>query len=283
MIIFNPNFMKFISRNVNGIRALIKKWTFFEYLKNENPDIIWLQEIKAKFEQLEESVINEIKSFWYEIYWNSAVKPGYSWTAILTKIKPINVFYGIDTTWLNLDKVETDEVIEENHEWRVITAEYTDFYFVNVYTPNAKPDLARLNYRQIWDHVFLKYLKYLEAKKAVIFCWDLNVAHKEIDLANPKWNKTTTTRPWNAGFTDQERAWMQEFINNNFIDSFRYFYPEKTWAYSWWSNFWNARTKNIWWRIDYFLVSESLKNKLKWAFIRPEIIWSDHCPVGIEL
>lgn len=275
--------MKLISWNVNGIRSWIKKWTFFEYLKQENPDIIGLQEVKAKYEQLEESVIHEITSLWYEIYWNAAVRPGYSGTAILTKIKPLNVWYGIDTTWLHLNQVETDEVIEENHEWRVIVSEYNDFYFVNVYTPNAKPDLARLEYRQVWDHVFLKYMKSLETKKPVIFCGDLNVAHQEIDLANPKSNKTTATKPGNAGFTDQERAGMQEFINHNFIDTFRYFYPETVWAYSWWSNFWQARAKNIWWRIDYFLISENLKNKLKSAFIRPEIMWSDHCPVGIEI
>lgn len=275
--------MKLISWNVNGIRAWIKKWTFFEYLKSENPDIIWLQEVKAKYEQLENSDIENIKNLWYEIYWNAAQRPGYSWTAILTKIKPINVFYWIDTTWLNLDQVETDEVIEENHEWRVITAEYENFYFITVYTPNSKPDLSRLDYRKIWDHVFLKYMKFLETKKPVIFCWDLNVAHKEIDLANPKWNKTTATKPGNAWFTDTERAGMQEFVDNYFVDSFRHFYPETIWAYSWWSNFGWARWKNVWWRIDYFLVSESLINTLKSAFIRPEIMWSDHCPVWIEI
>lgn len=275
--------MKCISWNVNGIRAGIKKWTFFEYLQNENPDIIWLQEVKSKFEQLETSDIEKIKNLWYEIYWNAAQRPGYSGTALFTKIKPLNVFYGIDTSWLDLNKVETDEVIEENHEWRVITAEYDDFYFVTVYTPNAKPDLARLEYRQIWDHVFVKYMKHLETQKPVIFCWDLNVAHQEIDLANPKSNKTTATKPGNAWFTDQERAGMQEFIDNDFIDTFRHFYPETTWAYSWWSNFWQARAKNVWWRIDYFLISKSLKEKLKSAFIRPEVMGSDHCPVGIEI
>ncbi len=275
--------MKCISWNVNGIRAGIKKWTFFEYLQNENPDIIWLQEVKAKYEQLEAWDIENIKNLWYEIYWNAAQRPGYSGTALFTKTIPLNVFYGIDTTWLNLDQVETDEVIEENHEWRVITAEYDNFYFVTVYTPNAKPDLARLEYRQIWDHVFVKYMKHLENKKPVIFCWDLNVAHQEIDLANPKSNKTTATKPGNAWFTDQERAGMQEFIENDFIDTFRHFYPETTWAYSWWSNFWQARAKNVWWRIDYFLVSKSLKEKLKSAFIRPEVMGSDHCPVGIEI
>ncbi len=276
-------YMKLISWNVNGIRAWIKKWTFFEYLKNENPDIIWLQEVKSKFEQLESSDIENIKNLWYEIYWNAAVRPGYSGTALLTKIKPLKIFYWIDTSWLDLNQIETDEVIEENHEGRVITAEYENFYFITVYTPNAKPDLARLQYRQVWDDIFLKYMKFLETKKPVIFCWDLNVAHTEIDLANPKTNKTTATRPGSAWFTDQERAGMQEFIDNDFVDTFRYFYPETIWAYSWWSNFGQARAKNVWWRIDYFLVSKNLKEKLKSAFIRPEVMGSDHCPVGIEI
>ncbi|MGE4443525.1 MAG: exodeoxyribonuclease III [Candidatus Altimarinota bacterium] len=275
--------MKLISWNVNGIRAGIKKGTFFEYLKNENPDIIGLQEVKSKFEQLEASDIEDMKSLGYEIYWNAAVRPGYSGTAILTKQTPLNVFYGIDTSGLDLDQIETDEVIEENHEGRVITAEYENFYFITVYTPNAKPDLARLQYRQVWDDIFLKYMKFLETKKPVIFCGDLNVAHKEIDLANPKANKTTQTKPGNAGFTDQERYGMQEFIDNNFVDTFRYFYPEQIGAYSWWSNFGQARAKNVGWRIDYFLVSESLQTKLKSAFIRPEVMGSDHCPVGIEI
>lgn len=275
--------MKLVSWNVNWIRACIKKWTFFEYIKSENPDIIWLQEVKAKFEQLEKSDIENMENLGYQIYWNAAVRPGYSWTAILSKTKPLNIYYWIDTTKLSLNEIETDEVIEENHEWRVITAEYENFYFITVYTPNAKPDLSRLEYRKVWDYIFLKYMKFLETKKPVIFCWDLNVAHKEIDLANPSNNKTTATKPWSAWFTDTERYWMQEYLNNNFIDTFRYFYPDKVWAYSWWSNFWNARWKNIWWRIDYFLVSEILKNKLKNAFINSEVMWSDHCPVWIEL
>ncbi|MDD5770292.1 MAG: exodeoxyribonuclease III [Candidatus Gracilibacteria bacterium] len=275
--------MKLISRNVNGIRAGINKGTFFEYLKTNNPDIIGLQEVKAKIEQLDESHINEIKNLGYEIYWNSAVRPGYSGTAILTKIKPINIYYGIDTTGLQLDKIETDEVIEENHEGRVITAEFENFYFITVYTPNSKRDLERLEYRQIWDHVFLKYMKFLETKKPVIFCGDLNVAHREIDLANPSTNKTTKTKPGNAGFTDKERFGIQEFINAGFIDTFRYFFPEKSGAYSWWSNFAGARAKNIGWRIDYFLVSNNLKDKLKNAFITPEVMGSDHCPVGIDI
>lgn len=275
--------MKLSSWNVNWIRAWINKWTFMEYLKNYSPDILWLQEVKAKYEQVEEKVIEEIKSMWYEIYWNSAQRAWYSGTAVFTKITPIQVLYWIDTNWLDLSNVETDEVIEENHEWRVITVEYNDFYFVTVYTPNSKSELERLDYRQIWDHVFLKYMNFLQTKKPVIFCWDLNVAHKEIDLYNPSWNKTTKSKPWNAGFTDKERFWLQEYINNNYIDTFRYFYPEKTWAYSWWSNFSNSRWKNIWWRIDYFLTSNILKEKLLDAYINAEVMGSDHCPVWIDI
>jgi len=275
--------MKLVSWNVNWIRSWIKKWTFFEYLNLNSPDIIWLQEVKSKFEQLEKSDIEKIENLGYHIYWNAAFRPWYSWTALLTKIKPINVFYGINTSELDLNEIETDEVIEENYEWRVIIAEYEDFYYITVYTPNSKPDLSRLKYRQIWDHIFLKYMKFLENKKPVIFCWDLNVAHKEIDLYNPAWNKTTSWRPWNAWFTNQERFWMQNFIDSSFIDTFRYFYPNKIHAYSWWSNFANSRAKNIWWRIDYFLISECLKERLKDAFIEPQIMWSDHCPVWIEL
>lgn len=274
--------MKLVSWNVNWIRAWIKKWTFFDYIKKESPDIIWLQEVKSRLDQLDFKDIEEIENLWYHIYWNAAKRPWYSWTALLTKQKPINVYNWINTSYLSLDKIETDEVIEENYEWRVITAEYNDFYFITVYTPNAKNDLSRLEYRSIWDHVFLKYIKHLELDKPVVFCWDLNVAHKEIDLANPWPNKTTDKKPWSAWFTDTERVWMDEIIKNNLIDTFRYFYPEKQREYTWWSNFWNARARNTGWRIDYFIVSEILKDKLKDAFIRQETMWSDHCPVWIE-
>lgn len=275
--------MKLISWNVNGIRAGIKKWTFFEYLQSENPDIIGLQEVKAKYEQLEKSDRENIENLWYYIYWNAAQRPGYSGTAVLSKIKAHHVYYWIDTTELDLNEVETDEVIEENHEWRVITLEYDDFYYITVYTPNSKSELERLSYRQIWDHVFLKYMNFLQTKKPVIFCWDLNVAHKEIDLANPSSNKTTKSKPGNAGFTDQERFGIQECIDAWFIDTFRYLYPDMVWAYTWWSNFAWARGKNVWWRIDYFLISHILKEKLKHVFIRQEVLWSDHCPVWIEI
>ena len=275
--------MKLVSWNVNGIRAGIKKGTFFDYLENFSPDVIGLQEVKGKLEQVEAEHIEKIKSLWYEIYWNAAVRPWYSGTAILTKITPKNVWNGIDTTGLDLNAVETDEVIEENHEGRVITAEYDDFYYVTVYTPNSKSALERLDYRQVWDHVFLKYCKYLETKKPVIFCGDLNVAHKEIDLANPSTNKTTKTKPGNAWFTDQERAGFEEIVNAGFVDTFRHFYPEQTGAYTWWSNFGQARAKNVWWRIDYFCTSPTLTSRLKDAFIHPQVMGSDHCPVGIEI
>lgn len=268
--------MKLISWNVNWIRACIKKW-FLEFLENENPDIIWIQETKWRQEQIEKKDLEQIEKLWYKMYFNPAVRPWYSWVAILSKTEPISIYNWIDTTLLDLNEVETDEVIEENHEWRVITAEYDDFYFVTVYTPNSKHELLRLDYRQIWDHVFGEYVKMLEKKKPVIFCWDLNVAHKEIDLANPKSNKRN---PW---FTDEERDWISKIMWNWFVDTFRHFYPDKVWAYSWWSYFWTARAKNVWWRIDYFLTSNSLKEKLEDAFILPEVLWSDHCPVWVIL
>ncbi|MBW7954914.1 exodeoxyribonuclease III [Candidatus Gracilibacteria bacterium] len=275
--------MRFVSWNVNGIRAGIKKGTFFEYLNKENPDIIGLQEVKAKFNQLESENIEEIKKLGYEIYWNEAQRPGYSGTAVLTKINPLNVFNGIDVEKLDLNHLKIDEVIENNHEGRVLTLEFEKYFFITVYTPNSKPDLSRQSYRVVWDEVFLKYLKYLEEKKGVIVCGDLNVAHKEIDLANPKANMTTLKKPGNAGFTDSERSSMNDYLNAGFIDTFRYFYPDKENIYSWWSNFGGARSRNVGWRIDYFLISEILKNDLKDAFIQDKVLGSDHSPVGIEI
>jgi exodeoxyribonuclease-3 len=268
--------MKLISWNVNGIRACIKKG-FIDFLERENPDIIWLQEIKWRLEQVEKSDIEKMEKLWYKLHFNPAVRPGYSGVAVLSKIEPISVYNGINTTWLELDKIETDEVIEENHEGRVITAEFADFYFVTVYIPNSKRELERLDYRQIWDHVFLKYIKHLEKTKKVFVCWDLNVAHKEIDLTHPKANVR------NAWFTIEERNGMDNYVNEWLVDTFRYFYPDKIWAYSRWSNFWNARAKNVGWRIDYFLWSQWLKDKLENAFILPEVLGSDHCPVWITL
>lgn len=229
---------------------------------SENPDIIGLQEVKAQENELPIKI--DLMSLGYEIYWNSANKKWYSWTAIFTKIKPVSVSY-----WLGFP--------EHDEEWRIITLEFDNFYFITVYTPNAKRELERLDYRQLWDSLFLDYMRRLEINKPVIVCGDFNVAHTEIDLTNPKSNK------WNAGFTPEEREWFSKFISSGFIDTFRYFYPDKTWEYSWWSNFANSRARNIGWRIDYFLVSNILKDKLKSAFIRQEVRWSDHCPVWMEI
>jgi exodeoxyribonuclease-3 len=253
--------MKFINWNVNGIRAAINKW-FLDYVGEEKPDIISLQEVKATEDQFPARL--DIESMWYSVYWNSAEKKWYSWTAIFTKIKPLSVSY-----WFGLP--------EHDNEWRIITLEFKDFYYITVYTPNSKRELERLEYRQLWDSLFLDYMKRLEANKSVVACWDLNVAHREIDLTNPKSNR------WSAWFTDEERTWFQKFVDSWFIDTFRYFYPDKTDEFSWWSNFNNARERNIGWRIDYYLVSEILKGKLKNAFIKQKVYWSDHCPVWLEI
>jgi exodeoxyribonuclease-3 len=249
--------MKLISWNVNGLRAVLKK-NFLEFLTAEKPDILCLQETKCAPEQVEQ--------LWprhYTAYWNSAQKKGYSGTAIFTKERPLKVTPHIGVT-------------EHDNEGRVLTAEYGDFFLVNVYTPNSKRELERLTYRQIWDKDFLAYLKKLEKKKPVIFCGDLNVAHTEIDLANPKANVR------NHGFTIEERNGFTAFVNAGFVDTFREF--EKSGGhYTWWSVFSGARSRNVGWRIDYFLISKSLRPQLKRAFILPKILGSDHCPVGIEL
>jgi len=255
--------MKLLSWNVNGIRACLGKG-FLESMKDENPDIICLQETKAQDHQV------ELELEGYEQYWNSAEKKGYSGTLILSKIKPLSISYGINKE-------------EHDKEGRVITAEYDDFFLINVYTPNSQRELTRLEYRQEWDKEFLSYAKELEKKKPVIICGDLNVAHKEIDLKNPQTNKTTKTKPGNAGFTDQEREGFQTYLDRGFIDTFRFFYPEKEQAYSWWSYMFKAREKNTGWRIDYFLASKELSSKLKDAKILPDIMGSDHCPVTLEL
>jgi len=273
--------MKILSRNVNWLRAIIKKW-FIDFLQTINPDILGLQEIKVQPDQLDQFFVDDLEQLGYKLYLNPAKRKWYSWTAILTKIKPLNII-----KWIQIDEdftkkypeyaQEIEEVIHQDKEWRVLTAEFEDFFFTTVYTPNAKPDLSRLNFRQIWDEAFLEYMKKLGQIKPVIFCGDLNVAHTEIDLKNPKANE------WSHWFTIQERQWFSRFLKNGFVDTFRYFYPDKTGAYSWWSYFWNARKNNSWWRIDYVLVSEKLTDRLKSAFILPEIMGSDHCPVGIEL
>ena len=253
--------MKILSWNVNWVRAVMKKG-FLDYFFNESPDMICMQEVKAQEDEFPARL--DVEMAWYKVFWNSAVKKWYSWTAILSKTQPLSVSY-----WLWMP--------EHDEEWRVITCEYENFFLVNVYTPNSKRELERLDYRQLWDSLFLDYLKRLELDKPVVVCWDLNVAHKEIDLENPSANRH------NAWFTDEERAWIQKFLDNWFIDTFRYLYPEDRKRYTWWSNFANSRERNIWWRIDYFLVSESLKWKLEKAYIHDNILWSDHCPIWIEL
>ena len=249
--------MKLISWNVNGIRACLNKG-FLDFFNEEKADIFCIQETKMQEGQA------ELKLEDYYQYWNSAEKKGYSGTAIFTKIKPLNVSYGIG-------------IEEHDKEGRVINLEFDKFYMVNVYTPNSKRELERLEYRMVWEDEFRKYLLKLNETKPVIMCGDLNVAHKEIDLKNPKTNRH------NAGFTDEERNKMTELLNSGFTDSFRYLYPEKENIYSWWSYMFHAREKNAGWRIDYFIVSKLIETKIKEAKIYTEILGSDHCPVGLEI
>ena len=248
--------MKFISWNVNGLRACVGK-EFEQQFKDLDADFFCLQETKMQAGQLDLSFPG------YESYWNYADKKGYSGTAIFTKHKPLSVTYGI-----NID--------EHDHEGRVITLEMEDFYLVTVYTPNSQDGLRRLEYRMKWEDDFQAYLHKLDEKKPVIVCGDMNVAHQEIDLKNPKTNHK------NAGFTDEEREKMTQLLNNGFIDTFRTLYPEQV-TYSWWSYRFRAREKNTGWRIDYFLISERLKDRLEDAKIHTEIMGSDHCPVEIIL
>ena len=249
--------MRLISWNVNGIRACVNKG-FKEFFIKENADIFCIQETKCQEGQI------ELEFEGYKSYWNSAEKKGYSGTAIFTKKEPISIRYGIG-------------IEEHDHEGRVITLEFDNFYMVNIYTPNSKRELERLDYRCVWENEVRKYLLKLNKTKPVIMCGDLNVAHKEIDLKNPKTNRN------NAGFTDEEREKMTELLKSGFTDSFRYLYPEKLDQYTWWSYMGRAREKNIGWRIDYFIVSNDIKNKIKEASIYPEVLGSDHCPVGLEI
>ncbi len=249
--------MKLISWNVNGLRAVVNKG-FIESFEKLNADIFCIQETKMQEGQL------EINFDGYKMFLNSAVRKGYSGTAIFTKIEPINVSYGIG-------------IEEHDQEGRVITLEFKNFYLVNCYTPNAQRELTRLEYRMKWEDDFREYLKKLDKSKPVILCGDLNVAHNEIDLKNPKSNKG------NAGFTDEERSQMTNLLNSGFVDSFRYLYPEKQDAYSWWSYMGRAREKNVGWRIDYFIVSEKIKDKIVDAKIYSEIMGSDHCPVELDV
>lgn len=270
--------MKYMSWNVNGIRAVLKK-DFRNILETESPDVIGFQETKGRPDQLTKKDQNWLDETWYFQYWNPAVRPGYSGTAVFSKKEALSVKFGIDFESMNTSHIENaDETLMENHEWRVITLEFKDHYFITVYTPNSKDDLSRLWYRyNSWDKAFLQYIQYLEKTKAVIVCWDLNVAHKEIDLARPKQN---TMSP---GFTKEERERMDDYINAGFVDSFRHKYPEKEEVYSWWSYRAGARARNVGWRIDYFLVSASLKDAISDASVRMDILGSDHCPVQLEI
>lgn len=249
--------MKLISWNVNGLRACVNKG-FLDFFKEIDADIFCIQESKLQ----EGQITLELEG--YHQYWNYAEKKGYSGTAVFTREEPISVSYGIGME-------------EHDREGRVITLEYPEFYLVTVYTPNSQNELARLPYRMQWEEDFLVYLKKLEENKPVIFCGDLNVAHKEIDLKNPKTNRK------NAGFTDEEREKFSQLLDAGFIDTFRYFYPEQEGIYSWWSYRFKAREKNAGWRIDYFCVSECLKEKLLDAKIHTEIMGSDHCPVELDI
>jgi len=249
--------MKLISWNVNGLRAVIKKG-FMEYFNEVDADIFCLQEIKLQEGQV------DLELPGYHTYWNYAVKKGYSGTAVFTKEKPISEFYGMG-------------IEEHDQEGRLITLEYEDFYLVTCYTPNSKRGLLRLDYRQVWEDDFRVYLNKLGEKKSVVLCGDLNVAHKEIDLKNPKSNKK------NAGFTDEERSKMSTLLESGYTDTFRHFYPEKTGAYSWWSYMGKARENNTGWRIDYFIVSDNFKDRLKDAEIHSDIMGSDHCPVVLYI
>lgn len=249
--------MKLISWNVNGIRACVQKG-FLDFFKEVDADMFCIQESKVQEGQIDLNLDG------YHQYWNYAEKKGYSGTAIFTKVEPMNVSYGIG-------------IEEHDNEGRVITLEFENFYLVTVYTPNSKSELERLDYRMVWEDEFRKYLKNLDKNKPVIVCGDLNVAHKEIDLKNPKNNRR------NAGFTDEERNKFTELLDSGFIDTFRNFYPDLEGTYSWWSYRFKAREKNAGWRIDYFCTSERLKDSLVSAKIHTEVLGSDHCPVELQI
>ena len=249
--------MKLISWNVNGIRACVGKG-FMDFFNQEKADIFCLQETKVQSGQV------ELPLDGYHQYWNYAVKKGYSGTAIFTRKEPLSARYGID-------------IPEHDLEGRVITLEMDDFYIITIYTPNSKDELLRLDYRMTWEDALRSYIMKLDEHKPVIICGDLNVAHKEIDLKNPKTNRR------NAGFTDEERGKFTDLLNAGFIDTYRHFYPDQEGAYTWWSYRMMARQKNVGWRIDYFVISESLKDRLVDAVLYQDILGSDHCPVGLIL
>ncbi|MFC4311143.1 exodeoxyribonuclease III [Steroidobacter flavus] len=263
--------MKFYSWNVNGIRAVVKKGTFQAFVKEHKPDVLCLQETKAEQGQA------EIDLAGYHEYWNSAVKKGYSGTAIFSKREPLNVINGFPKEFAKKFSFADELQRDSAEEGRVITAEFDKFFVVTVYTPNAKDDLSRLPLRhKHWDPAFLAYCKQLEKKKPVLFSGDLNVAHTELDLANPKPNRGK------KGFTEEEREGFQNFLDAGFIDTFRMF-TEGNGHYSWWSNFSNARSRNVGWRIDYWLVSEKLRKQVKKAEIHADVMGSDHCPVSVTV
>ncbi|EUJ26963.1 Exodeoxyribonuclease [Listeria grayi] len=250
--------MRFISWNVNGLRAAVKKG-FSDYFKEADADIFCVQETKLQAGQIELEGLEG-----YHDYWNYAVKKGYSGTAVFTKEEPLSVQYGLP-----------EDV--HNQEGRVITLEFPAFYFVTVYTPNSQAELKRLDYRTEWEQAFADHIIALDKQKPVVFCGDLNVAHQEIDLKNPKTNRK------NPGFSDQERAMFGQLLDNGFVDTFRYLYPEQEDAYSWWSYRMNARSRNVGWRIDYFVVSSRLADSIQEARIHAEVLGSDHCPVELEI
>ena len=249
--------MKIISWNVNGLRAVCKKG-FTEFFSQVNADIFCIQETKMQEGQI------DLKLDEYNQYFNYAIRKGYSGTAIFSKSKPQKVTYGIG-------------IEEHDREGRVITLEFEKFYLINCYTPNSSRELARLDYRMVWEEEFKKYLKDLDEKKPIIVCGDLNVAHNEIDLKNPKTNRK------NAGFTDEEREKMTKLLETGFTDTFRYLYPAKENAYTWWSYMGHAREKNVGWRIDYFLTSNRIKKQIQEAYIFDKVLGSDHCPIGLEI
>ena len=249
--------LKYISWKVNGLRACMKKG-FMDAFQNLSADCFCLQETKLQPEQI------RLELPGYYQYWNSAVKKGYSGTALFTRIKPVSVTYGLG-------------IPEHDQEGRIITAEFDSHYLVVCYTPNSKRELLRLDYRMVWEDEIRKYLLSLNEKKPVIYCGDLNVAHEEIDIANPK------TNHHNAGFTDEERGKMTALLSSGFIDTFRYQHPDTRDAYSWWSYFAKSRERNVGWRIDYFITSESLKDRITGASIHPEIMGSDHCPIELDI
>ncbi len=265
--------MKLVSWNVNGLRSVHKKGLFAPFIAKYQPDILCLQETKAEKGQAEVDLAA------YEEYWNSSErKKGYAGTAIFTKTKPLAVALGLPENIAKKYKIDGDGYGDANKEGRVIAAEFPQFFVVNVYTPNSKPDLSRLSFREkCWDPAFLEYMKELDKKKPVIFCGDLNVAHTYDDLANPKANEGE------HGFTKEEREGVDKMLKAGFVDTFRRVVPEGNGHYTWWSNWSNARARNVGWRIDYFFVSERLLPRLKTAKILPEVMGSDHCPVLIEL